>query len=160
MALYYFAYEANMDAADLQHRCVVRRRSQVRFVSSKPAVLKGYRLVLNVFCHRREGGILNILPDPKGTVHGVVYELPAGDVIMARDLAEGDPNAYRIHTVIVKTAAGKEVSAAVLIAKIKKRTLCRPTEEYVKLVASAARRHRLPSTWVNRLKKCGKAVDV
>ncbi len=160
MALYYFAYGANMDVADLSHRCDMRRRNLVRFISSRPAMLKGYRLVFNVFCPRRESGILNLVPAPKKMVHGVLHELPAGDVIAARDFAEGAPHIYRIHTVTVTTAAGKEFPAAVLMADVRKKALYRPAEAYVQLIAAAARRHRLPSSWVDRLTKCGTGVDV
>ena len=160
MPLYYFAYGANMDVADLAHRCATRRRNPVRFISSRPAMLKGYRLVLNVFCRERGGGILNLVPDPKGTVQGVLHKLLAGDEVAARDLAEGEPHVYRIHMVTVTTAAGKEFPAAVLIADIRRKTLYRPTEVYVRLVAAAARQHRLPFAWIDRLMKCGTAVKI
>jgi len=140
-----------MDMTDLLHRCDQRRRNHVRFVSSVPAVLKGYRLVSNVFSRDRQSGILNIVPDPKGTVHGVVHELPAGDALSARDLAEGEPHTFRLVTATVTTARGKDVPASVLVASVKTKSIFRPSDSYMQLVIKAAKEHGLPSSWIEKL---------
>jgi len=140
-----------MDAADLAHRCDMHRKNHVRFLSSIPASLKGYRLVTNVYCPRRQSGILNIVASPQGMIQGVLHELPAGDSLNARDLAEGKPNTFRIHTITVTTHRGKVLPAAVLIASVKGKSVYRPSGSYMDVVVSAARRKGLPPAWIKQL---------
>jgi hypothetical protein len=141
-----------MDMNDLAHRCDTRRRSRAQFISLTAAVLKGYRLTTNVFCPHRESGIFNLSPDPKESVEGVLYELHAGDVVSMKDLAEGAPNTFRIHTVAVRTRKGKDVPATVLMASVRGKTIYRPCDSYLSIVVNAAKRHKLSPAWVETLK--------
>ena len=152
MSLYYFAYGANMDANDLSHRCDMNRRNTVHFLSSAPASLKGYSLATNVFCPRRESGIFNVVPDREGIVQGVLHKLRPGDIVTARDLGEGKPNTFRVRTLTVTNRHGEELPAAVLVAPIRGKSVYRPVASYLALVVEAARRHKLPSAWIDFLK--------
>jgi hypothetical protein len=151
MSLFYFSYAANMDMEDLTHRCDMRRRNRAQFISTTSATLAGYRLVTNVFCPHRESGILNLAPDSRGIVEGVLYELPAGDVVSTKDLAEGEPNTFRIHTVTVRTRRGKDVPANVLIAAVRGQSMYGLCDSYKTVVVNAARRHKLSASWIERL---------
>jgi hypothetical protein len=150
MPQYYFAYGADLDPDDLGLRCEVRRRHRVQFAKSRPAVLKGYRLVCNIPSQYRQGGIFNVVPDPAGIVHGVAYELHPGDAISTSVMKEGESTNYLLAVNNVEIAGGKEIPALVIRAEAKSKLL-QPSPAYLKIVISAARRHRLPAEWVTRL---------
>jgi len=152
MASYYFAYGADLDPEDLALRCEIRRRHRVRFAKSKPAVLKGFRLTCNIPSHYRQGGIFNIVPDPNDAVHGVVYELHAGDSLSTGIMKEGESTNYALAVHRVRTARGKNLQALVLRAEATNKQLA-PSPEYLQIVLRAAQRHRLPSRWIQTLKR-------
>jgi len=159
MALYHFSYGANMDVNDLNHRGDRHRRSHVRFLAPTPATLKGFELVNNVYCPYRESGIFNIIPNPKGVVHGVLHKVPAGDILSARDLAEGKPNTFKLTTMMVTSGRGKDVEAGVLLAEIRGKSIFRLSESYFQLIIKAAERHKLPSAWIEHLKTFPRVPD-
>ncbi len=156
MAQYYFAYGADLDPEDLGLRCEVRRRQRVRFAKSTPAVLKGFRLVCNIPSHYRRGGIFNIVPDLAGVVHGVVYELHAGDTMSAAIIKEGEGVNYLLAVNKVHTTKGEDVPALVLRAEAKSKALA-PSPTYLDVVVRAARRHGLPPEWITSLKEMAKS---
>jgi hypothetical protein len=156
MAQYYFAYGADLDPEDLGLRCEIRRRQRIRFAKSTPALLKGFKLVCNIPSHYRKGGIFNIVPDPTGVVHGVVYELHAGDAISTAMLKEGEGLNYLLAINSVCTAQGKILQALVLRAEAKSKVLL-PTPQYLQIVVRAAERHRLPAEWVSHLREMAHA---
>jgi cation transport regulator ChaC len=63
---WYFAYGSNLDQDAM--RRVVGGWKEV-----KPAVLKGYRLVFNVYSVSWRGGVANVVEDSAGTVYGAAY---------------------------------------------------------------------------------------
>ena|SRR5438132_1499280 len=152
MSQYYFAYGADMDPEDLGLRCEYRRRQRVRFAKSVPAVMKGFRLLCNIPSHYRLGGIFNVIPDPAGVVHGVVYELHPGDAISTAMLKEGESTNYLLAVSHVQTARGKNLSALVLRAEAKSKLLA-PSPSYLEVVIRAAKRHGLPPEWITRLQE-------
>jgi len=158
MAQYYFAYGADLDPEDLGLRCEYRRRQRVRFAKSSPAVLKGFRLICNIPSHYRLGGIFNIVPDPAGVVHGVVYELHPGDAISAAMIKEGESTNYLLAVNSVQTARGKTLQALVLRAEAKSKSLI-PSPAYLEVVVRAARRHGLPPEWISRLRDMGGKIS-
>jgi cation transport regulator ChaC len=69
---YYFAYGSCMCPVDLKRSL---GESTHTFVVG-PATLKGYRLGFHYYSSLRQCGALDVLPDPLGEVHGVLYRLP------------------------------------------------------------------------------------
>ena len=152
MAQYYFAYGADMDPKDLGLRCEMRRKIRVEFAEASPAVLKGYRLLCNIPSQYRNGGIFNIVPDPRGSVHGVAYTLHAGDELARKQVQEGESRQYAMPELAVRTSRGKTLTAKVLRAQSNRKEL-RPAADYLTVVIGAAKRHRLPRLWISRLEK-------
>lgn len=150
MAQYYFAYGADMDLDDLGLRCDLRRRQRIQFAKWFPAVLPGYELYCNIPSSYRSGGIFNVIPNPKAQVHGVVYELHAGDTISTMMVKEGQSKSYLLHILEVKTVKGKLHPALVLQGTPTSRKL-KPSPAYVDVVIDAARKHRLPAEWIAHL---------
>lgn len=70
----HFAYGSNMDAAAMARRC-----SRARLLGR--ARLARWRFVI------LPSGFASIVPDPRATVHGALWEVPVGDV-MALDRYE------------------------------------------------------------------------
>jgi len=150
MATYYFAYGADMDSVELDLQHDRRRRPRIRFVSSEPATLQGYRLVSDITSRVRRGGIFNVIPDPTASVSGAVYELRAGDTISVAVMKEGEIAKYELSLLPVKTHKGKVISALVLHAQPEKKQL-KPTPDYLEIVIRAARKHKLPLEWIKYL---------
>lgn len=69
---YYFAYGSCMCPVDLQRSLVQPVYSYV----VGPATLQGYRLGFYRRSRRRQCGVLDIVPEPRGVVEGVLYQLP------------------------------------------------------------------------------------
>lgn len=150
MATFYFAYGADMDAAELDLHHDRKRRPRLRFARWNPAVLKGYRLVCDIASSYRKAGIFNVVPDPGSSVYGVLYELSPGDTISVTTLKEGDKARYELSLLPIETLRGLNATALVLHAVPDKKTLA-PSDAYVDIVARAARHHGLPAEWVRRL---------
>ena len=75
------------------------------------AFLKGYRLAFMGNSQERKGPVVNLLPDPAGTVPGTLYEL---DVVMIQylDRAEAcEKGLYQPLEVEVEKDDGRKVSA-------------------------------------------------
>lgn len=99
----YFAYGSCMCPVDLRRSIGEPAHPYVL----GPAVLDGYRLGFNLRSHLRNCGVLDIVPDPKSRVHGVLYRLPwrASEPLDEREqVPEGN---YRRAIVTVTTADGQ-----------------------------------------------------
>jgi cation transport regulator ChaC len=72
LRFYYFAYGSCMCPVDLQRSLGEKTHN---FVIG-PATLRGYRLGFYHHLQHRNCGALDIVPDPTGTVEGVLYQLP------------------------------------------------------------------------------------
>lgn len=69
---YYFAYGSCMCPVDLKRSLGENTHDYV----IGPGVLKGYRLGFYLYSPTRKCGVLDIVPDPKAQVKGVLYQLP------------------------------------------------------------------------------------
>jgi hypothetical protein len=152
VAQYYFAYGADMDIDDLGLRCELRRRGRMRFARSTAGFIKGFSLVCNITSRHRQGGIFNIVPDPAGAVHGVLYELHPGDLISTTLIREGESKSYYLAACEVTTRSGKVHPAVVLCGDAKSKAL-KPTPSYVDVVSKAAQNHGLPREWIETLRQ-------
>lgn len=88
----YFAYGANLNRRNLKR---IAQRAEPLYA----AWLPGYRLVFRHF--------LVAVPDPKGVVHGALYELTHACV---RALDDYEGPAYRQSTVTVESADGQRTA--------------------------------------------------
>ncbi len=69
---YYFAYGSCMCPVDLKRSLGENTHDYV----VGPAILQGYRLGFHYYSSKRQCGALDILPDSKHKIHGVLYRLP------------------------------------------------------------------------------------
>ncbi|WP_427162353.1 gamma-glutamylcyclotransferase [Aliinostoc sp. HNIBRCY26] len=69
---YYFAYGSCMCPVDLKRSLGENTHHYV----IGPSILQGYRLGFYVYSPTRKCGVLDIVPDPKASVKGVLYQLP------------------------------------------------------------------------------------
>jgi hypothetical protein len=150
MATYYFAYGADMDIDEINLHHDRHRRPRISFTKSTPAVLKGYRLVCDIASKYRQAGIFNVVEDPDGTVHGVIYELRPGDSVSIAAMKEGEDADYSLSVLPVKTRKGEDIPAIVLHAKGNPKELA-PSQDYLTIVIRAAKRHGIPAEWIKHL---------
>ncbi len=69
---YYFAYGSCMCPVDLKR---TMGENTHRYVMGA-GILKGYRLGFYSYSNSRKSGVLDVVNDSNGTVHGVLYRLP------------------------------------------------------------------------------------
>lgn len=144
---YYFAYGSCMCPVDLKRTL---GESAYPFVIG-PATLKGYRLGFNWRYERRNCGVLDIVPDPRETVEGVLYRLPLR-LSNALDEREQVPyDGYRHETVEVsyKGQIYKNVRTYVVVHKLAEELA--PNDWYFDVVLRGAITCGLPEEYCWKL---------
>lgn len=145
---WYFAYGSNLSRDQK-----VMRTGSIR--GARRARLEGYRIAFN---KRGEDGTgkANIVPDPTGTVWGVVYRC-SPEALNAMDRYEGVPRGhYTRETVCVRLDSGDEVEAVTYVAgcRFVDDTLA-PSTEYLQTVLRGAREHELPDEYIRAVEALG-----
>ncbi|MEE7506238.1 gamma-glutamylcyclotransferase family protein [Methylobacterium mesophilicum] len=131
----YFAYGANMDAAAMALRCPASR------------LIGGGHLPNHRFIIMREG-YASVVPDPRRTVWGVLWEL-APDDIPALDRYEGVAGGlYTKAALPVRTGEGVKRA---LIYRGCSTAPGRPRPGYLEAVVAAARAAQLPPVYIREL---------
>ena len=121
----YFAYGSNLDPDELIGTCPGAERLC-------PATLPAYRRAFTRFSRKRGGGVADIVPDPDGTVHGAVYDIPGSDMEHL-DAKEGVAvGAYQRITVDLQTPGGTVGAMAYKVVEPK--GPFPPTAEYLMLI--------------------------
>ena len=107
-----------------------------------PARLPGYRLAFNVASRAWGGGAANAVPDPRGSMWGVLWDLGDDDAA-ALDSFQGDDEIT--HGVVEVTVDGPDgsISARTLVVGTDG-GFVRPTERYVAMLRANAERQGLP----------------
>ena len=132
----YFAYGANMDIAAMALRCP----------KSRP--LGRGRLARHRF-FVMEAGWASVAPDPRATVHGVLWELDFADVPALDRYEDVGSGLYRK---IVQPVLREPVGSARALVYIGAQTREGPAQPgYLENVIAAARERRLPTTYVSYL---------
>jgi AIG2-like family len=137
----YFAYGSNMASSQLaawgtHHRAL------------GAAELPGHRIAFLRRSIRWQAGAADIVPDPRDSVWGVLWELPFGTGDLDRKEAAGD--AYRRRAVTVRLN-GETVTAMAYEVIEKEPREVPPRREYLDLMLAGAREHGLPETWLQRI---------
>jgi len=144
---YYFAYGSCMCPQDLQ-----RSLGEPVVPLAAPAVLAGYRLGYTRFSLARQGGVLDILPEPASRVLGVLYALPwhVSDRLDAREAVPS--GGYRRATVTV-TADERSFAATRTYTVVEKRAVeCPPDDRYLDIVWRGALASGLPPAYCQQLR--------
>ena len=158
----YFSYGSNMCQDNMDRFCQNRSRPRIDIATRnpRPAILKDYRLVFNVWAPSIRGGAGNIEPSPGDHVEGTVFDLTDDDMITI-DMKEGIPNyevgkpdRYRRITVQLTLRDGTALDEVVTYTAndhTKVPDFCPPTKGYKKDVVAGAKAMGLSETWVKML---------
>ena len=127
----YFAYGSNMDTVRMVER-------NIDFSQRIHAILKGYSLKFNKVAYDNpKEGKANIVPDEKGIVEGVLYDISESD-LSNLDKYEGYPIHYDRIKVKVQLDDGQEVDAVTYIAQPDKvREGLMPSKDYLNRLLAA-----------------------
>lgn len=148
---WYFAYGSNLNTAQMANRTSPLIRREAR-----QARLDGYRLAFNK--KGRDGtGKANIVPDPAGTVWGVVYLMTPEDLSKMDEyegVAEGH---YHRKTVRVRVNDGVELDAVTYVASSAfVNDSLRPNYDYLQTILKGAREHKLPEDYIISIDRLAK----
>lgn len=134
----YFAYGSNLNFTQMKKRC-----PSARLVGS--ACLPGFRLAFTYLSSGWNCGMADILPDLKGRVFGVVYDVNKKD-LEALDLYEGHPEAYRRCKVDV-TCDSKPLKSVLCYEVVDKREFVQPSAHYLGIMLRAAEHYGFPEDY-------------
>ncbi|MEM4189341.1 MAG: gamma-glutamylcyclotransferase family protein [Candidatus Caldarchaeum sp.] len=124
MRVWYFAYGSNLDQEGM-------RRRVGRWYDLKPALLKGYRLVFDVYSSSWRGGVANVREDEASAVYGAAYLLDE-EQLEKLDRYEGVPHLYHRRKVVVEVE-GQPVEAFIYVGTNPRSSLL-PSAEYLSLM--------------------------
>lgn len=143
MPVWYFAYGSNLDQEGMKKRVGY-------WADLKPAKLRGYRVVFNVYSSSWRGGIANIVEDPDSTVYGAVYLLDESQ-LEKLDRYEGVPHLYQRRKVMVEV--GDSSCEAYVYVATNPRQKVVPSMEYVALVIKGLKKLGFGDEVVNYVKQ-------
>ena len=136
----YFAYGSNMDPEQMDHRGLAWDRAE-------GASLAGHSLVFDFDARGRWlGGAANIVPDPDGTVEGVLYQL-VGDIA---EMDRWERGYRRVEAEVVGLDSGKHLRTWTYEVVSKGRPMT-PSEVYVDQMLKGARRFGLSEGYTGML---------
>lgn len=148
----YFAYGSNMDAG------IFAGRRGVRWQRSAPALLRGWKLVLDKPSLLGNGeGMATIVRDERAHVWGVVYEIDTAD-LASIEFSEGVLIGHYERVPVTVEAgpawSGAAASAveAVTLASDERDAAIRPTTRYLGLLVDGATANGLPGEWIEHLR--------
>ncbi|NOQ53750.1 MAG: helix-turn-helix domain-containing protein [Thermoplasmata archaeon] len=128
----YFAYGSNMDPEQMDHRGLA-------WDGAEGASLAGHRLVFDFDARGRWlGGAADIVPDPDGTVEGVLYQLEGAIAEMDRC----ERGYLRVEVEVVGLESGRHLVTWTYEVVSKGRPMA-PSEVYVDQMLKGARRFGL-----------------
>lgn len=105
---YYFGYGSNLNAVGM-------RSKGVHAISSRPAVLKHWRLAFNInHPYSFEGKVANVVPSSGASVHGALHLCP-DEGLEALDNFEGLDVYYERRLLDVNTYEGESISTYVYV---------------------------------------------
>ncbi|MFQ5957675.1 MAG: gamma-glutamylcyclotransferase family protein [Candidatus Brocadiales bacterium] len=128
----YFAYGSNMDAKRMEER-------NINFTQRMRAFLKGFELRFNKMSSNdpENEGYANVVPDEKGIVEGVLYDILDSD-LPKLDIREGYPEHYDRVNLKIESHNYKEQEAVIYIAQPDKvKEGLRPTKDYLNHLLAA-----------------------
>jgi gamma-glutamylcyclotransferase len=146
--MWYWAYASNMNRRQMEERL---QRVGLCWMIGR---LNDYRLRFNKNSGVDQSGKANIVPDKRGTVWGVVFELSKEEIERLANFEHG----YAQKTVKVNHPRYKEhLSVQTFIANANGADML-PTSAYLHIIVEGAREHGLPTEYCERLASL-KTVD-
>jgi phage replication-related protein YjqB (UPF0714/DUF867 family) len=132
----YFAYGSNLCVAQMARRCL-------NATNPRPAMLAKHDWLIN------QRGVATVEPFPGTDVHGVVWEI-SDDDLASLDKAEGVPMRYRRDRLAVHSEDGPSDAWVYIDHRV---TPGAPRPGYLDRIVAAALHHRLPSGWIDFLRR-------
>ena len=132
---YFFTYGERMGTEQM-----AKSAPDATFIG--PARLPGYRLAFNVTSRAWGGGAANAVPDPRGTMWGVLWDLSDGDATALDSFRGDDEIAHGIVEVTVERPDGSLPAKTLVVAS--DGGFVRPNERYVAMLRANAERQGLP----------------
>ena len=133
---FFFAYGDRMNEEKM-----IGEKPNARLVG--PGRLDGYRLAFNVISRGWGGGAANAVPDPRGSVWGILWELEPGDLQDLEPINRGGmPAEDRVLDVDIEGPDG--VVQARTFAVESQESFVRPTDRYFDMLRATAVIQGLP----------------
>ncbi len=131
----YFAYGALMGTSSMYEACPEARKVG-------PARLAGYRIEFNVASREWAGGAVNAIPDPDGTIWGVLWEIP-DEAFERFDTFQGSDSSLSVREDV--QVEGPDGTAQALTFRVASQSAyVRPTEAYMRHLQKAISTQGLP----------------
>lgn len=115
------------------------------------AHINGHRLDFTIFSPDWKGGCADIVPDQKGRVWGLLYQVTARDIALL-DEYEGTPSAYQRITVEIKNDHGEKIKAETYEV-VTKQSFQKPSKAYLDILKKAAEKFQFPEEYKQVLDK-------
>jgi cation transport regulator ChaC len=151
--LRYFAYGSVLSMRHVGEWAAEHGVDAQLFARGAPAVLRGHRLVFDVESRFWGGKAADLVEDPAGVVHGVLFELPdaAREAVLRK---EGVPTGLSTELTVTVETAGKETQAVAFVARPERRTAPGPASRtLLAYLVEGARERGLPADWVAELER-------
>lgn len=150
--LLYFTYGSNMDIADLKSWCDKKGRRLSLFNYIGSCYLEGYELRFNYYSNGRKGGAANIMERKGSYTYGLLFSIDAATLNVLRE-KEGYPKYYEEITIPV--VQGECILENIVTYKVVSErelpTHQKPTNHYMDLIISNARKNNFPNEYINFL---------
>jgi len=140
---WYFAYGSNLDTEGMRKRVG-------SWYDLKKALLRGYKLVFNVYSSSWRGGVANIVEDSQSVVYGAAYLLDE-EQLQKLDRYEGVPHLYQRRKVVIELE-GKPVEAFVYIGSNPRQALT-PSNEYIALMLRGLKKLGYPDEVLKQVRE-------
>lgn len=146
--LWYFAYGWSLNKA-LMKKCVGE------WVEARRAILKGFKLVFNVYSPSWRGGVANLEEDEESKTYGVAYRI-ASEQLEMLDRFEGVPQRSARRSVLVEVEGIGEVKAITHVAVNPKKGEVHPSREYVSAMYRGMKQHGLDEEALKALQRAAR----
>jgi len=157
-----FQYGSNTLESEINSK--KRLNGAARFVGIAETV-EPYELVFDVFSNNRGCAMANIVTSHEGKkVWGILYDVP--DNLISRqttpkgsksfDAIEGEGVNHRRHCLRVRKPNGEELIALTYVTLKPTKRLKRASIDYVRLIISGLREHKISDEYINQVKQAVK----
>ncbi|MEM1583730.1 MAG: gamma-glutamylcyclotransferase family protein [Nitrososphaerota archaeon] len=118
----------------------------------KKAVLRGYRLVFDVFSPSWRGGVANIVEDENNLVYGAVYKINVGQ-LERLDEAVGVPRIFFRRKVVVEVEGIGSVESVTYLSTSGRGRWVKPSEQYVSVLLKGLKQLRYDDDIIQKIKR-------
>jgi len=150
----YFAYGSNLSERQMKNRGIT-------VIDTEIVELPGWKLAFTVYSDTWNGGVGDIIPDPKGKVEGILYTIPTEnlknlDHYEGRNVEDNlEVGMYRRQYLPVKKSDCWETVLTYLVNRTieyKSTVDLKPSKDYLETIILGAKEHGLSEGYLNLLK--------